>query len=102
LLALSYRLREPVNAQDQRATTIAKMASSASEMTIEDAWEHIKTAVLIAWSMTTRRMRAAGGVLIFLYVLHSISFSKLWTFLKVPFEAFQAFLPMLINTHSRI
>ncbi len=47
------------------------MASLASEMTIEDAWEHIKGAVLIGWSRTTRRMRAAGGVIIFLYVLHS-------------------------------
>lgn len=35
-------------------------------MTIEDAWEHVKTAVLIGWSRTTRRMRAAGGGLIFL------------------------------------
>ncbi|KAH8798963.1 hypothetical protein F5882DRAFT_319344 [Hyaloscypha sp. PMI_1271] len=41
------------------------MVSSASEMTIEDAWEHIKSAALAGWSRTTRRMRAAGAVLIF-------------------------------------
>ncbi|KUJ20190.1 uncharacterized protein LY89DRAFT_473593 [Mollisia scopiformis] len=41
------------------------MASAASDMTIDDAWEYTKSAVLAAWSKTTRRMRAAGAVLIF-------------------------------------
>ncbi|KAE8444406.1 hypothetical protein EG329_000606 [Mollisiaceae sp. DMI_Dod_QoI] len=44
------------------------MASAASDMTIDDAWEYTKTAVLAAWSKTTRRMRAAGAVLIFLII----------------------------------
>ncbi|KAH8683142.1 hypothetical protein BGZ60DRAFT_480249 [Tricladium varicosporioides] len=41
------------------------MASAAGEMTIDDAWEYVKTAVLAGWARTTRRMRAAGGVIIF-------------------------------------
>lgn len=45
------------------------MASAAGEMTIDDAWEYVKSGVLIAWSKTTKRMRAAGAVVIFLYVL---------------------------------
>jgi hypothetical protein len=49
------------------------MASSAGEMTIDDAWEYIKSAALAGWSRTTRRMRAAGVVLIFLYVLSTFS-----------------------------
>jgi hypothetical protein len=49
------------------------MASSAGEMTIDDAWEYIKSAGLAGWSRTTRRMRAAGVVLIFLYVLTTFS-----------------------------
>merc|ERR1711977_357492 len=42
-----------------------KMASSTSDMTIDDAWESVKSVVLAGWSKTTRRMRAAGAVLIF-------------------------------------
>ncbi len=52
------------------------MASSASDMTIDDAWEYVKSAVLAAWSKTTRRMRAGGAVLIFLYVYNSLSFHE--------------------------
>ncbi|CAL3965923.1 hypothetical protein PZA11_002738 [Diplocarpon coronariae] len=40
------------------------MASSASDMTIDDAWEYVKTAVLAGWSKTTRRWRAGGAVVI--------------------------------------
>jgi hypothetical protein len=61
--------RQPVDAQRRRATIIAVMTSSAGEMTIDDAWEYVKSAALAGWSRTTRRMRAAGVVLIFLYVL---------------------------------
>lgn len=46
-----------------------KMASSTSDMTIDDAWESVKSVVLAGWSKTTRRMRAAGAVLLFLCVL---------------------------------
>merc|ERR1712093_784660 len=42
-----------------------KMASSTSDMTIDDAWESVKSVVLAGWSKTTRRMRTAGAVLIF-------------------------------------
>merc|ERR1711977_269815 len=42
-----------------------KKASSTSDMTIDDAWESVKSVVLAGWSKTTRRMRAAGAVLIF-------------------------------------
>ncbi|KAH7412659.1 hypothetical protein BKA64DRAFT_659302 [Cadophora sp. MPI-SDFR-AT-0126] len=41
------------------------MASSTSDMTIDDAWESVKSVVLAGWSKTTRRMRAAGAVLLF-------------------------------------
>jgi hypothetical protein len=40
--------------------------ASAGDMTIDDAWEYVKSGVLAGWSKTTRRMRAAGAVLIFL------------------------------------
>lgn len=43
------------------------MSAAAGDMTIDDAWEYIKSAVLVAWSKTTRRMRAAGAVILFLY-----------------------------------
>jgi len=42
------------------------MASSAGDMTIDDAFEYTKTLVLAAWARTTRRMRAAGAALLFL------------------------------------
>ncbi|KAI9049514.1 hypothetical protein LZ554_006543 [Drepanopeziza brunnea f. sp. 'monogermtubi'] len=41
------------------------MSSSSGDMTIDDVWDYVKTAVLAGWSRTTRRMRAAGGVLLF-------------------------------------
>ncbi|KAF8859594.1 hypothetical protein BDZ45DRAFT_689088 [Acephala macrosclerotiorum] len=41
------------------------MASASSDMTIDDAWEYTKGAVLAGWSKTTRRMRAAGAFIIF-------------------------------------
>jgi hypothetical protein len=44
---------------------IAAMASAVGEMTIDDAWEYTKSAVLITWSKTTRRMRAAGALVVF-------------------------------------
>jgi hypothetical protein len=52
------------------------MASAAAgELTIDDAWEYAKTAVLTAWSKTTRRMRAGLVVLLFLYVSFPFSVS---------------------------
>lgn len=41
------------------------MASAAGEMTIDDAWDFVKSGALTAWSKTTRRMRAAGALVIF-------------------------------------
>ncbi|CZT40630.1 uncharacterized protein RSE6_00267 [Rhynchosporium secalis] len=40
------------------------MASSNSDMTIDDAWESIRSVVLAAWSKTTRRMRAGVAILV--------------------------------------
>ncbi|PBP20505.1 hypothetical protein BUE80_DR008636 [Diplocarpon rosae] len=39
------------------------MASSASDMTMDDAWEYVKTGVWAGWAKTTRRWRAGGAVL---------------------------------------
>lgn len=44
------------------------MFAAVGEMTIDEAWEGTKSAVLVGWSKTTRRMRAAGAVVLFLYV----------------------------------
>jgi hypothetical protein len=44
------------------------MASPAGDMAIDDAWEYTKSAVLSAWSKTTRRMRAAAAFVLFGYV----------------------------------
>jgi hypothetical protein len=44
------------------------MASLASEMTIDDAWEYTKSTVLLGWSKTTRKMRAAAAVILFMCV----------------------------------
>lgn len=43
------------------------MFSAASDMSIDDAWESVKGTALAGWSKTTRRMRAAGIVIIFVY-----------------------------------
>jgi hypothetical protein len=40
-------------------------------MTIDDAWDAAKTAALAGWVRTTRRMRAALVVIVFVYVLSS-------------------------------
>ncbi|TVY56132.1 hypothetical protein LCER1_G002071 [Lachnellula cervina] len=41
------------------------MASSAGgDMTIDDAWEYIKTTGLTGWHKTTRRVRVAGAILL--------------------------------------
>ncbi len=37
------------------------------ELTMNDLWDGFKGIVLAAWGRTTRRMRAAGAFLIFLY-----------------------------------
>jgi hypothetical protein len=37
------------------------------DLTMNDLWDGLKGLVLAAWGRTTRRMRAAGGFLIFLY-----------------------------------
>jgi hypothetical protein len=37
------------------------------ELTMNDLWDGFKGLVLAAWGRTTRRMRAAGAFLIFLY-----------------------------------
>jgi len=42
---------------------------SLGDVSVDDAWETVKGQVLIAWSKTTRRMRAAGAFIIFAYVL---------------------------------
>jgi hypothetical protein len=52
------------------------MASSVGDMTIEDAFDYVKGDVLAGWSKTTRRMRAAGTVILFLYVLERSFLSK--------------------------
>lgn len=41
------------------------MASAVGEMTIDDAWEYVKGIVLAGWARTTRKMRAAGALIIF-------------------------------------
>ncbi|EKD13544.1 uncharacterized protein L3040_008589 [Drepanopeziza brunnea f. sp. 'multigermtubi'] len=41
------------------------MSSSSGDMTIDDVWDYVKAAAIAGWSRTTRRMRAAGGVLLF-------------------------------------
>jgi hypothetical protein len=46
---------------------VGTMTSAVGEMTIDDAWEYIKTAVLAGWSKTTRRLRAGVAILIFMY-----------------------------------
>jgi hypothetical protein len=65
------------------------MASSADEMTIDDAWEYIKSAALAGWSRTTRKMRAAGVVLLFLCVLSTTLSTKSKILL-------QCWVPMLV------
>jgi len=52
------------------------MASAAGEMTIDDAWEYTKAGILAAWSRTTRRMRAAAGLMIFMYVFDPTHVTK--------------------------
>ena len=37
------------------------MSHPGGEMTVDDAVETVKTSIVLAWSKTTRRMRAAGG-----------------------------------------
>ncbi|KAG0648499.1 hypothetical protein D0Z07_5375 [Hyphodiscus hymeniophilus] len=44
------------------------MSIGASDLTIDDAWEYTKSAVLVGWSKTTRRMRAVGAVLVFFFL----------------------------------
>jgi hypothetical protein len=51
-------------------------AAGTGDLTIEDAWDYTKSAALTAWSKTTKRMRAAGVVLLFLYVLSFLSTLK--------------------------
>jgi hypothetical protein len=62
------------------------MASSAGDMTIDDAFEYTKTFVLAAWARTTRRMRAAGAALIFLYVVSPRTFNLIfqWNLGNIP------------------
>jgi len=63
------------------------MASSAGDMTIDDAFEYTKTALLTAWSKTTRRMRAAGAVVLFVtltFVLFRPSIPSVPTIPRLP------------------
>ncbi|KAL3425471.1 hypothetical protein PVAG01_02262 [Phlyctema vagabunda] len=46
---------------------MATTSSSAGDMTIEDAWQSVQTAVLSVWAKTTRRMRATGAVVLFAF-----------------------------------
>ncbi|RDW89562.1 hypothetical protein BP6252_01594 [Coleophoma cylindrospora] len=43
------------------------MSSSAGDMSIDDAWNSVQSAVLTLWSKTTRRMRATGAVALFFF-----------------------------------
>jgi len=56
-------------------------STSAGDMTVDDAWEYIKSAVLVVWSKTTRRMRVTGVAVIFFFLCLTIF---------RPFEKFEA------------
>ncbi|KAG9228189.1 hypothetical protein BJ875DRAFT_500933 [Amylocarpus encephaloides] len=63
------------------------MASPASEMSIDDAWDYVKSTGMAIWSRTTRRMRAAGIVIFFFFVCLALlrpSIPETPSFVNVP------------------
>jgi len=49
---------------------------AADDLTIDDAWNYVKSAVLAGWSKTTKPMRAAGMFMIFVYAIYNPSMDK--------------------------
>jgi len=39
------------------------------DLSVDEAWEAVKGQILLGWSKTTRRMRAAGAFVVFAYVM---------------------------------
>jgi len=60
--------------EDRSAAHVTTMA--ADDLTIDDAWNYVKSAVLAGWSKTTKPMRAAGMFMIFVYAIYNPSMDK--------------------------
>jgi len=59
------------------------------DVSVDEVWETFKGQILIAWSKTTRRMRAAGAFIVFAYVA---------TFLNEPHLTFRR--PAMLIHHQ--